>query len=94
MEQALIKSFCGVQGRFFQKEPLAAGGEKNFFVDKRKFLYFNFQLIQPCNPTTLQPCNPATLQPQGEKILSWYLKNLKTVGDEGTTFLTTVLFFC
>jgi len=21
-----IKSFCGVQGRFFQKEPLAAGG--------------------------------------------------------------------
>jgi hypothetical protein len=22
----LIKSFCGVQGRFFQKEPLAAGG--------------------------------------------------------------------
>jgi len=20
------KSFCGVQGRFFQKEPLAAGG--------------------------------------------------------------------
>jgi hypothetical protein len=22
----LIKSFCGVQGRYFQKEPLAAGG--------------------------------------------------------------------
>jgi hypothetical protein len=22
----LIESFCGVQGRFFQKEPLAAGG--------------------------------------------------------------------
>jgi hypothetical protein len=22
----LNKSFCGVQGRFFQKEPLAAGG--------------------------------------------------------------------
>jgi hypothetical protein len=21
-----MKSFCGVQGRFFQKEPLAAGG--------------------------------------------------------------------
>jgi hypothetical protein len=25
-EVVLIKSFCGVQGRFFQKEPLAAGG--------------------------------------------------------------------
>jgi hypothetical protein len=24
----LNKSFCGVQGRFFQKEPLAAGGKK------------------------------------------------------------------
>jgi hypothetical protein len=24
----LIKSFCGVQGRFFQKEPLAAGGKE------------------------------------------------------------------
>jgi hypothetical protein len=23
-----MKSFCGVQGRFFQKEPLAAGGIK------------------------------------------------------------------
>jgi hypothetical protein len=23
----IIKSFCGVQGRFFQKEPLAAGGK-------------------------------------------------------------------
>ncbi len=22
-----MKSFCGVQGRFFQKEPLAAGGK-------------------------------------------------------------------
>jgi ligand-binding sensor domain-containing protein/AraC-like DNA-binding protein len=25
----LNKSFCGVQGRFFQKEPLAAGGKRN-----------------------------------------------------------------
>jgi hypothetical protein len=25
----LNKSFCGVQGRFFQKEPLAAGGKKS-----------------------------------------------------------------
>jgi len=24
----LNKSFCGVQGRFFQKKPLAAGGKK------------------------------------------------------------------
>jgi hypothetical protein len=28
----LNKSFCGVQGRFFQKEPLAAGGKKGFFI--------------------------------------------------------------
>ena len=26
LKQLIIKSFCGVQGRFFQKEPLAAGG--------------------------------------------------------------------
>ena len=26
---SIIKSFCGVQGWFFQKEPLAAGGIKN-----------------------------------------------------------------
>jgi len=24
-----MKSFCGVQGRFFQKEPLAAGGKSD-----------------------------------------------------------------
>jgi polyketide synthase PksN len=28
LEPDPIKSFCGVQGRFFQKEPLAAGGKK------------------------------------------------------------------
>jgi hypothetical protein len=29
LKQLLMKSFCGVQGRFLQKEPLAAGGKKN-----------------------------------------------------------------
>ena len=29
----LNKSFCGVQGRFFQKEPLAAGGKKSDFIE-------------------------------------------------------------
>jgi len=28
-----IRSFCGVQGRFFQKEPLPAGGNKNFISE-------------------------------------------------------------
>jgi hypothetical protein len=28
----LIKSFCGVQGRFSQKEPLVAEGKSNFMV--------------------------------------------------------------
>ncbi|MGD2087575.1 MAG: hypothetical protein PVH61_15420 [Candidatus Aminicenantes bacterium] len=28
----LSKSFCGVQGRFFQKKPLAAGGNKSNFM--------------------------------------------------------------
>jgi hypothetical protein len=28
----LNKSFCGVQGRFFQKKPLAAGGNKSNFM--------------------------------------------------------------
>jgi hypothetical protein len=27
ISQKIIKSFCGVQGRFLQKEPLAAGGK-------------------------------------------------------------------
>jgi amino acid adenylation domain-containing protein len=30
----LNKSFCGVQGRFFQKKPLAAGGKKNHISQK------------------------------------------------------------
>jgi hypothetical protein len=30
-EVFIIKSFCGVQGRFFQKEPLAAGGKIGIF---------------------------------------------------------------
>jgi hypothetical protein len=38
----LIKSFCGVQGRFFQKEPLAAGGKKYLhFSSKHDTFYFN-----------------------------------------------------
>jgi hypothetical protein len=38
-----MKSFCGVQGRFFQKEPLAVGDKNKikedifiFFLEKRK----------------------------------------------------------
>jgi hypothetical protein len=31
-----MKSFCGVQGRFFQKEPLAAGGKIKYGNKKDK----------------------------------------------------------
>jgi len=30
LKQPLMKSFCGVQGQFFQKEPLAAGGKREY----------------------------------------------------------------
>jgi hypothetical protein len=32
MHKEIIKSFCGVQGRFFQKEPLAIGGVFNLLI--------------------------------------------------------------
>jgi len=35
-----MKSFCGVQGRFFQKEPLVAEGKKYEKANKFCFKWF------------------------------------------------------
>jgi hypothetical protein len=41
----LNKSFCWVQGRFFQKEPLAAGGKEGNFIVGELFVKVGRGLI-------------------------------------------------
>ncbi len=48
-ESFIIKSFCGVQGRFLQKEPLAAGGTLELAPGKKRleFYYTTVSFINP-----------------------------------------------